>query len=138
EASRAVYRSYLPLSVGVPGIGMQAPAPHLPAILPEAGYLRSRLLVTPMGRRGRRRGLDGRERLQNLVGVRRPLGHDPRVARFEADRLSFQIQFRPAADDVADRFVVAAGRLLAVAGRLVLPEPHGQMNSRRQVLLAHS
>src|SRR5690606_28540349 len=72
-----------------------------------------------------------RERLEDAVGVRGALRHDPRVARLERDDLPLDVQLRPAVHHVAYCLIVAAGGLASFLTRLlVAPHPHGQRGAR--------
>src|SRR5262249_3341383 len=82
-------------------------------------------VVAAGGLRGGISRLDGGERFEDLIGVPRPLGHDPRVARLELDGLPLDVQLGAAGDHVADRLVGPRCGLFTLAGGFILPEPHG-------------
>src|SRR5262249_15715772 len=52
------------------------------------------------------------------------------------DNLALDVQFGPAADDVADGLVVARRGRLGLSGLLVFPEPHRDVDAGGEVLLA--
>ena len=100
-----------------------------------AGAVRS--VVAPVHVARRRGGLDGGERLEDLVAVRGALGHHPRVPRLEQHHLPFDVQLGAPGDHVAHRLVRARRRLLVHAGLHLLPQPHPELLPRGEILLPH-
>src|SRR2546426_2069182 len=108
-----------------------------PSIAADEALLEGLPLVAAVHESRRTRGFNGGKRLKDSVGVGRSLGHHPRVARLQQQRLALDFQLGLAADDVADRLVIARSARLRVASLLVFPQTHPHVNARGKIPLAH-
>ena len=69
--------------------------------------------------------------------MRRSFRNHPAIAWFEQDHLTLDVQFGAALKDIADSFILARAWWLFVAGLLLLPQTHAEVNARGEVLLSH-
>ena len=75
--------------------------------------------------RGRSRGLDGGELIDDSILMFRPFWNDPRVARLEFHCLAFDFQLSVSANHVARCFIVPFRRDFVVLSRRFLSQAHG-------------
>src|SRR3712207_3182567 len=99
---------------------------------------RSTLLpYTTLFRSWRAGGLHSGKGLEDLVRVPRTPGDRPGVAGLQDDNRAFEVQLRPAAQNVAHRLVVAPGLGLGLPRLLSVPQTHRDRLARGEVPLPH-